>query len=184
MSAEIIKVYKESHPPLRIIGKRYTQAERDPETGLFSPRWGEWFAAERFAELEALTPQDETNGGAYIGLIGNSDENNSDDGVEYWIGMFFPRETPVPEGFDSADIPASEVGVCWLHGTEPKLYTQSLECAAALLAEDMPVPRHDELGRWWEFERYNCPRFTEPDADGKIILDYGVYLKRLRGGGF
>ena len=29
----------------------------------------------------------------------------------------------------------------------------------------------------WFFELYNCPRFTTPDQDGKVILDYGVCLK-------
>ena len=28
----------------------------------------------------------------------------------------------------------------------------------------------------WHFERYNCPRFTTPDAQGNVILDYGVPL--------
>jgi hypothetical protein len=27
------------------------------------------------------------------------------------------------------------------------------------------------------FERYNCPRFTEKDANGNVTLDYGNYLK-------
>lgn len=28
----------------------------------------------------------------------------------------------------------------------------------------------------WCFERYNCPRFTTPDADGNVILDYGIAI--------
>ena len=29
----------------------------------------------------------------------------------------------------------------------------------------------------WCFERYNCPRFPPPDADGRVILDYGFSVK-------
>jgi predicted transcriptional regulator YdeE len=172
MSAEITKVYKESHPALRFIGTRYTDADRDPVTGMFSPKWGEWHSENRFGLLEKHAAPDPTNGDAYIGLMGAGDA-----GFEYWIGMFFPENTPPLDGFDYADIPASEVGVCWIHGTEPDVYMQTMQCYAELLGEEMPVPQKEELGRWFEFERYNCPRFTTPDADGKIILDYGVYLK-------
>ncbi len=40
MAAEIIKVYKEHLPSLRLIGKRYTEADR---VGSFGHKWGEWF---------------------------------------------------------------------------------------------------------------------------------------------
>ena len=26
----------------------------------------------------------------------------------------------------------------------------------------------------WCFERYNCPRYTTPDGEGNVILDYGI----------
>jgi hypothetical protein len=28
----------------------------------------------------------------------------------------------------------------------------------------------------WCFERYNCPRYTTPEENGKVTLDYCVYL--------
>lgn len=28
----------------------------------------------------------------------------------------------------------------------------------------------------WCFERYNCPRFTTPDENGNVILDYGIAI--------
>jgi predicted transcriptional regulator YdeE len=171
MGAEIIKVYREAQPALRLIGKRYLDRDRDPNTGLFAPKWGEWHANGWFDLLEKHAAPDATNGGAYIGLMGSGD-----DGFEYWIGIFFPEGTEPPDGFDYADIPASDVGVCWIRGTEPDIYTQTLQCYAELLGEDMRVPTRDALGRWYEFERYNCPRFTDADADGNVILDYAVYL--------
>ncbi|MBE6551537.1 MAG: hypothetical protein E7665_05310 [Ruminococcaceae bacterium] len=29
----------------------------------------------------------------------------------------------------------------------------------------------------WCFERYQCPRFTSPDENGNVILDYGISIK-------
>lgn len=30
---------------------------------------------------------------------------------------------------------------------------------------------------WWFFERYVCPRFTTPDAEGKVTLDICHFIK-------
>jgi len=35
-----------------------------------------------------------------------------------WIGMFFSESTPVPDGYMSVDIPASDVGICWIYGRQ------------------------------------------------------------------
>lgn len=50
---EIIKVYKESFPSLRLIGKCYGNNDRD-EYGSFSRKWGEWFEKGYFSTLEEL----------------------------------------------------------------------------------------------------------------------------------
>jgi len=175
MSAEIIKTYKESHPNLRLIGKRYTNDDRN-EFGMFSHKWGEHLSGDFFAKLKAHATPDPTNGGACIGMCGL--KPNGDEGeFEYWIGMFFPEGTEPPEGFDYVDIPASEVGVCWVKGTEPDIYMQSAQCYQAIASEGMAAPQDmTEMGRWWEFERYS-ERFDAPDADGNVILDICVYLK-------
>ncbi|GHU36475.1 hypothetical protein FACS1894105_06890 [Clostridia bacterium] len=44
------------------------------------------------------------------------------------------------------------------------------EVGVELPASDAPPKR------WLSFERDNCPRFTDPDADGNLILDYALYL--------
>lgn len=53
-----------------------------------------------------------------------------------------------------------------------------------LLAETAPV-LSELVGRIrmeyavddWCFERYSCPRFTTPDAEGSVILDYGISVE-------
>ena len=32
----------------------------------------------------------------------------------------------------------------------------------------------------WRLERYNCPRFTAPDEQGRVVLDRAVDWKRQR----
>jgi hypothetical protein len=169
--AEIIKVTQESLPALRLIGKRYTDADRHPELGSYAHKWGEWMENGWFGALAALPAADGAETG-YIGLMGVAPP----DTFEYWIGVFAPAGTPAPEGFVFADLPAAEVGVCWIRGTEPGIYWMHEYCAAELLGEGMEVPGSGDSARWFAFERYNHPRFTEPDAAGDVILDYGIYL--------
>lgn len=98
------------------------------------------------------------------------------DAFEYWIGMFFPEATPVPDGFMYVDIPSGNVGTCWIYGHESsgefygheayKLCASKIEEAGWKIAEES-----------WFFERYNCPRFTSPDEKGNVILDFCFYLK-------
>jgi len=95
---------------------------------------------------------------------------------EYWIGVFAAEGAPVPEGYEYADLPASSAGVCWLFGKPPGIFWMHEYCAAELMGEEMtPVPQ--ETSRWYAFERFNNPRYTEPDAEGNRILDYGIFIE-------
>lgn len=89
---------------------------------------------------------------------------------QYWVGLFLPADTPVPDGFGSVDFPASRLGTCWLKGAADAVFGQEHVCAARLEQEGMTIVT-DAQGAWWFFERYGCPRFTTPDEDGEIILD-------------
>lgn len=103
-----------------------------------------------------------------------SDAKNT---FEYWIGMFFPVNTNVPEGFDYIDISESDIGVCWIKGKEDKgIYAMHGACISEFQENGMGNFRGDDKNRAYYFERYNCPRFTEPDENGDVILDYGIYL--------
>jgi len=41
---------------------------------------------------------------------------------EYWIGIFMPENTSVPNGFIHHDFPKATLGVCWVHGQESEVY--------------------------------------------------------------
>ncbi len=173
--AEIIRVYKEHLPELRLIGKCYTSADRGGDGG-YGHLWGEWFQNGWFEILEGQGEIKEIDNG-YLGFM-RCDGNDVENSFEYWIGMFFSPGTPVPEGFQSIDLAESDVGLCWIKGSDSdgSIYRMNDECIAKLEENSMRNFKSDENNREYIFERYNCPRFTEKDEQGNVILDYGIYL--------
>lgn len=166
--AEIIKTFKENVPAMRFIGKKYPD---------FGGWWGEWFANGWFDQIEGTMNGVDSilkiweNGGGYVGLERRA-ENAP---FEYWIGMFTPADTPVPEGFDSVDFPALGLGTCWIYGSESDVHDTS-RCMDAVKKEGFEIWK-DAGGGVWSFENCVCPRYTAPDEHGKIIMDYCYYVK-------
>lgn len=160
MAVKILEVKKESCPATRLIGKKYECC----------PNWGEWWENNWFATLESMqsTP---FNGDAYIGAV------HIVDGMpQYWIGMFFPVNTEAPEGFEYVDIEPLDYAVFYLRDKEGSgdFYTMDTHdmCLEKLKAHELKRKEDD-----WCFERYNCPRFTTPDENGEVVLDYGISIE-------
>jgi hypothetical protein len=157
---------------MRFIGKRYKNSDRD-SYGSFSKYWCEFFQNGLFAELEKQNPEFCD----YFGLMGCSETD-----FEYWIGMFFPVETAVPEGYSYVDMPESDVGICWIMGKEEtgELFGAEPHNMCMQEIKDNGMTFRDDFQsdeKWlWFFERYNCPRYTQKAEDGTVILDYGVYV--------
>ena len=159
MSVKILEVKRESFPAARLIGKKYEHG----------PNWGEWWQKDWFSVLEQKERLP-MNGDAYIGAV------HIVDGMpEYWIGMFFPVDTEVPEDFDFVDMEALEYAVCYLYDKEGSGDFYSMETHEMCLEElkSLGLKRKEDD---WCFERYNCPRFTTPDEAGNVILDYGISI--------
>jgi len=171
--AEIIKVYRESLPPLRFIGKCYTIVDRKEGYG---HKWGEWFQNGWFAELEQLGEAKNIDNG-YIGFM-RYNSNDAENTFEYWIGMFFLVNTPIPEGYEFIDLDEGNIGVCWIQGKEEdgSIYSMHEACITQFRENNMDHFKSDAENRIYFFERYNCPRFTQKDEQGNVILDYGTYL--------
>lgn len=170
----IIRIYTQHMPACRFVGKKYGDADRI--NGNFGAKWSEFFDHGWFGMLEqaAQWPVDEgyEDGGAYVGLMRVKDGEP----FEYWVGMFLPENTPVPEGFEFRDFEESELGVGWVYGPEWDLYGHESEVAEKLGEEDIRR-QNDEAGACWFFERYGCPRFTIPDEKGNVILDIGFFVE-------
>ena len=170
----IIRIYRQHLPARRFIGKKYGDSDR--VNGSFGAKWGEFFENGWFDVLEAaaISPIEEgyEDGGAYLGLMHMKDGEP----FEYWIGMFLPPDTPVPDGFESREFAESDLGIGWVYGSEDEIYGRESDVAEALAEEGMRI-RTDAAGAYWFFERYGCPRFTTPDEQGNVILDIGFFVE-------
>ena len=177
--AEVIEVYKESFPALRLIGKRYTDEDRGPEGG-FADVWKRWFANNDFDVLEQLrravpgrgpdgsVTEDELSHVAYMRFV---------DGVfEYWVGMLFPEGTEVPEGYSYVDVLPADVGICFLRGRDETGELYGPEAFELCLAAIQKRGWHMAEGGWC-FGQCHPSRFDTEDEDGNVILDFGIELK-------
>jgi len=179
MASTIVKCYKEHFPALRLIGKCYTNADR--LNGGYGELWHEWLGKGWFDDLErSAKPAADVESG-YLGLITMSYPEYRN--FKYWIGMLFPKDTPVPESYAHLDLPESKVGMVWVHGrlADGELIGEA-PCEAALkkvLGSNWGDLNTNACGKNTVvfFERYNHPRFTTPDEKGNVILDYGFYLQ-------
>lgn len=171
---EIVKTYKQAIPTVRFIGIKYSDEDRI--SGVFCSKWEEWFETGRFRKLESLVTDDFKDKyedfDAYIGLMRSKEGEE----FEYWIGMFLPEGTIVPEEYEYIDFPASNLGICWVYGSQPERNCMEDECAKKLSEEGYEIVS-DKEGAWWFFERYGCPRFTDPDEREKVILDICYFVK-------
>lgn len=174
--AEIIKTYTQSQPALRFIGKKYFDSDRI--NGSFAAKWDEWFQKNWFDQIisECINQDQDSfpEAEAFIGLCRIKESQP----MEYWIGVFTPTGTNVPENFDALDYPASELGVCWVYGTphNGELYGNEERCAQLLKEQGYQIGA-DPNGVLTVFERYVCPRFTHEDEAGKVILDICFILQ-------
>lgn len=163
---KILETRLETYPDVKLIGKRYTDEDRDP-FGSFSAKWDEWFRNDWFSFLKDGGIQGVSDD--YVGVM-----RYTQAGFEYWIGILMAPEDPVPQGFEAVEIPAGNLAVSFVYGKNgPDLYgMEAYQACAAAWAEREWFPKMDA----WYMERYNCPRFTQPDDQGNVILDYCAWL--------
>ena len=140
MALEIIKVYTENLPALRFIGK---DCGRDNK--VFVTKWNEWFENGWFEQLKELGVAPE-NGDAYLGATQYDD---------YWIGLLFPPDSPVPEGFESAEAKASKYAIFRLdRKKDGELFGED---GINLVLEELRKCSLAPLWGGWGLERYRCP---------------------------
>ncbi|MCL2495050.1 MAG: hypothetical protein FWE98_05275 [Oscillospiraceae bacterium] len=174
---KVVKTYRQSVPATRFIGKKYGDGDR--VNGGFGGQWGQWHKNGWFEQLEqSCPPADFEDAGAYIGLMRWKGEGHRmTEPFQYWIGIFFAENAEVPEGFGYVDFPASDLGVGWLCGKDRYLFGKEHLAAESCEKSGMKLVPDGE-GACWFFERYVCPRYTQPDKRGKRILDICHFVEK------
>jgi predicted transcriptional regulator YdeE len=174
---EIIKVYKQTVGALRFIGKKYDNANRTNGTFGIKSKWNEWFENGWFENIKKQTNSSSENNNAYIGLLHNEPEKP----FKYWIGIFAPEGTEVPNGFDYVDFPKSDLGICRVRGKADDVYMNEgisiIEQCNAKLKEKRMNHVHDKFNACWAFERYDYPHFPKQDEKGNGILEICLFMK-------
>ena len=160
----ILETFLEHCPSLKLIGKRYSDQDRD-QYGSFGEKWGQWHSNGWFDQVEQGVGG---YGDAYVGAM-----RFTDAGFEYWIGVLMPEDHPVPVGFESEQIPAGDLAVSYLYGRDGTADLFGIEAHEACVAK-WKSKGWEPKG--WYMERYNCPRYVTPDEKGNVILDYCAYL--------
>ena len=98
------------------------------------------------------------------------------DGVfEYWIGRFCRADAPVPTGYAALDIPERKVAVSYLRGPtgDPAIFAMHDAVLGNLAKQGFLLDAAPFF-----FERYSPGRFDRPDEEDRIVLDYGVTVRR------
>ena len=160
----ILNTFLEHSPSLKLIGKRYSDQDRD-QNGSFGEKWGQWH---RNGWFDAVENGVGGYGDAYVGAM-----RFTDAGFEYWIGVLMPADHPVPPGFEAERISAGDLAVSYLYGRDGTADLFGIEAHEACVAE---WRSKGWVPKGWYLERYNCPRYVSPDEKGNVILDYCAYI--------
>jgi len=166
----IVETYQQEIPALRFIGKKHSVPCSEPiNDSLFDRIVGDmdnWRLNYTFDAIEKQIDKDANTiyegGNAYVSLMRKNDET-----FEYWLGMFMPAGTNVPEGYESMDFPPSTLAVYRVYGKRNAIIRYDVECRKSLAIETNRTP--------WFFQRFNWQKFFEEDKYGKRILEYGYF---------
>jgi len=167
--AELIHFETKELPDLVVIGKeiRYSMEKLMQGDNPLPKFWGTCFEEGIFGALESQA--EHVFDDSYVGFMTDWDLGDGD--FSYVVGMMMKEGAQIPDGYAVKKLPACKAAVGWIRGDD----TADV-CSAA---HEMTVGALKEKGHQcetmrWSMELYNCPRFTTPDNEGKITLDYYV----------
>jgi predicted transcriptional regulator YdeE len=156
-------------PDVLIVGKelRCNMEELMKGNNPIPAFWGKCFEENIFATLEEQT--DLIYNKDYVGIM--LDWNNDDSHTSYIVGMLMKPGAAVPAGYFSRDLEATKVAIGFIQGKDtPDVCSNAHELTEqALKSEDFTCEKMT-----WCMELYNCPRYTTPDENDEIILDYYI----------
>jgi AraC family transcriptional regulator len=159
----IKNVYKQLLPALRFIGKKCIETLEAVNVLNLLDNWqlNHWF--DDIEKQSGIDYKKFFEGGdAYINLV------RKKDGIfEHWMGMFMPKGTEVPQGYEMIDFPKMTICVIRVYGKRNEIVNYESECRNKLTEEGF-APENAQ----WYFRRFNWHRFFGEDVYGKRLLDY------------
>lgn len=166
---KIIKTEINQLPEVFVVGKKITvKMPNKPEINPIPALWDTCFSDNTFDYL--MKYRDLLFNDAYVGWM--SDFSSDNGTFTYICGMLMKSDNlSLDDGFVSRKIEPVTVGIGWIQGsTVPEI------CFAAhsLVEKAVQEKGYSCNHATWCMEVYNCPRFTQPDENGEIILDYYV----------
>ncbi len=165
---KVINFQVKQLPQLWVVGKAL-KVDMTMQQNPIPDFWGQCFKEGVFDVLENISDYHLDN--SYVGWMG--DWQNGDSKFTYLCGMLMKVNTPLPEGFIYREIAKCKVAISWIQGLEAEVYAQALE----LSEKELEANGYQAKCFDWCMELYNCPRFTQKNEDGEIILDYYLPLK-------
>ena len=164
--ATLIKLDFIDQPEIVVVGK-VIRCNLDLSTIEVTPPvlWGHCFSDGTFTTLETLT--DFIHDPAYVGYMDSYDPATGN--FDYLCGMMTKPGVPVPEGFVSRTLKPAKDAIGWIKGKEGDVYGKAHSLTEHAMAIKGMKP---DASHGWSMEVYTCPRFTTPDENGDIILDY------------
>ncbi|MBL4935063.1 GyrI-like domain-containing protein [Clostridium sp. YIM B02515] len=166
---ELIKLEVKKLPRLKLIGKelRYNMEVHMKGDNRIPSFWDKCFADNTFSPLE--NQPDFVYDNSYVGVMLDWDKGDGD--FSYIVAMLMKDGVSVPDGYFCRDIEETDVAIGWIKGKN----TADVCSIAHSLTEQALKKKGYKCDKMkWFTELYNCPRFTTPDENGDIILDYYI----------
>lgn len=167
---ELIRLEIAEMPELCLVGRELrvdmkTQTEHNPIPAF-------WDDCMRDGTLGPLERQEEfLHSPDYFGLMTDWDFAAGE--FSYTVGMLMKPGCAVPDGYTQRKLGPCRACVSWIRGKD----TMDVAGPAHEMTEDALRARGEtNESMSWCMEGYNCPRYTTPDANGTITMDYYIPL--------
>jgi len=163
--AELIEFFIKDLPKLRVVGKTIgVDWQKIGENNPIPAFWDKCFKDGTFAKIEENP--DRIHDPSYVGYM----TMNS-----YTCGMLVQPDFPVPKGYQFNDLEPVKVAIGWIKGQDKDVFMNAHSLTDKAL-RTMGYIFNEKSG--WSMELYNCPRFTERDAAGNVIMDYYIPVQK------
>ena len=149
--------------------------------GVYNPvpqMWKDMLADGSFDMLKSM-PERATDEPDTVGWMGEYDPQTNS--FNYIAGVLVKPDTPVPPGFVYRDIPACEMGVGWIQGSDSNgdVYSNAHNHTAEAMQANGYEYDYSKGG--FELEYYSDSRFVKKRINGEdlLIMDYYSPCKKM-----